>query len=210
MAAAEMVGRLLERYALSMQEIDVRESACVQLDVQVGSKQRRPIDGCVPAMARFCDCKVWLARDETGIKYAFFGFEPDTEMAGYLYGVIDRAICTELVAFKRRTPALAGVAARRASISFQHGMAGRVAQRLEELRDARDAAIAAQRSTGTALTIVKNHVVEDAFRHTNVRLVSARQLQPVRMKSAFRAGAAAGDRVNLNRPVEGNAQGRLR
>jgi hypothetical protein len=33
MAAAEMVGRLLERYALSMG------------------------DGCVPAIGRFCDCK---------------------------------------------------------------------------------------------------------------------------------------------------------
>ena len=31
MAAAEMVGRLLERYALSMEEIDLREERCVQV-----------------------------------------------------------------------------------------------------------------------------------------------------------------------------------
>src|SRR5271169_3803247 len=36
MAAAEMVGRLLERYALSMQEIDVRQEVCVQIEVPVG------------------------------------------------------------------------------------------------------------------------------------------------------------------------------
>ena len=36
MAAAEMVGRLLERYALSMDEIEVREARCVQAEVPSG------------------------------------------------------------------------------------------------------------------------------------------------------------------------------
>jgi len=62
-AAAEMVGRLLERYALSMAHIDVREERCVQVEVPIGGKQRRPIDGCVTAIARFCDCEVWVSRD---------------------------------------------------------------------------------------------------------------------------------------------------
>jgi hypothetical protein len=61
MSAAEMVGRLLECYALSMDEIEVRSARCVQVEVHLGSRRRRPIDGCVPAMPRFCDCKVWLA-----------------------------------------------------------------------------------------------------------------------------------------------------
>jgi hypothetical protein len=74
MAAAEMVGRLLERYALSMQEIDVRQEVCVQIEVPVGGKQRRPIDGCVTAIARFCDCKVWVSRDTGKPNYVFFGF----------------------------------------------------------------------------------------------------------------------------------------
>ena len=37
MAAAEMVGRLLERYALSMAEIDVREQRCIQVEVPIGA-----------------------------------------------------------------------------------------------------------------------------------------------------------------------------
>ena len=64
MAAAEMVGRLLERYALSMEEIDVREDHCVRVEVPIGGRRRRPIDGCVPSIARFCDCKVWISRDD--------------------------------------------------------------------------------------------------------------------------------------------------
>ena len=38
------IGRLLERYALSIQEIDVRHEVCVQVEVPVGGKQRRPKD----------------------------------------------------------------------------------------------------------------------------------------------------------------------
>ena len=43
MSAAEMVGRLLERYALSMDEIEIRSSRCVQREVPLGGKRRRPI-----------------------------------------------------------------------------------------------------------------------------------------------------------------------
>ena len=39
-----MVGRLLERYALSMDEIEVREARCVQAEVPMGGKRRRPVD----------------------------------------------------------------------------------------------------------------------------------------------------------------------
>jgi hypothetical protein len=202
MAAAEMVGRLLERYALSMEEIDVREERCVQIEVPIGGKQRRPIDGCVTAIARFCDCKVWVSRDAVIPSYVFFGFEADVTLASYLFKVIDRAIRTEVATFRAAHPRLTGVSLRSASKSFQQGMAARVADRLAEMHRERDASVAAQRSTGTALVLVKHQVVENAFRHTEVRLVSAGRLRLVRRNGAFRHGLAAGDRVNLSRPID--------
>ena len=63
MAVAEMVGRLLERHALSMEGIDVREAHCVRVEVPISGGQRRPIDGLTRRLARFCDCKVWISRD---------------------------------------------------------------------------------------------------------------------------------------------------
>ena len=36
MAAAEMVGGLLKRYALTLDEIEVREQRCVQVEVRIG------------------------------------------------------------------------------------------------------------------------------------------------------------------------------
>lgn len=209
MAAAEMVGRLLERYALTMEEVDVRQEPCVQVQVPVGGRRRRPIDVCVPAIARFCDCKVWLARAESVAHYVFFGFATDTALAAYLHAVVDRATRTELASFRAARPALAGLALRRASVSFQQGMAVRIAERLEAMHAAREASVAAQRSTGTALILVRHQVVEEAFRASKVRLQSSRGLT-LRPDAAFRAGQVAGERVNLDRPVGDDGRALLR
>jgi hypothetical protein len=208
MAAADMVGRLLERYALTMQEVDVREEPCVQVEVPLGGVRRRPIDLCVPAIARFCDCKVWLARSAASARYVFFGFVTDTKLAAYLFSVIDRAIRSDLLVFRRDSPALAGVALRRASTSFQHGMAARVAERLETMHAEREASIAANRTTGTALMVIRHQVVEEAFRSSKIRLQSSPGLR-LRRNGAYRAGQVAGDKVNLRRPVGENAKAAL-
>ncbi len=153
MSAAEMVGRLLERYALSMDEIEVRSSRCVQREVPLGGKRRRPIDGCIVSIARFCDCKVWLAQatDEKGTGaetargkcYVFFGFETDADLATYLFSVIDRAVTTETGNFKQAHPRLRTVRLRQATAGFQHGLVARVADRLDAMHAEREATVKA-------------------------------------------------------------------
>ena len=203
MAAAEIVGRLLERYALSMEEIDAREAHCVCVEVPIGGRQRRPIDGCVTSIARFCDCKAWIARDGDMPSYVFFGFESDTALASYLHSLINHAMRTELDIFRAAHPQLRATRLRSASKSFQQGMAARIADRLDHMHQSRDATVAAQRSTGTALMLIKHRVVDDAFRETEIRLVSTGSLTRAGANGAFRHGMAAGDCVNLNRPVQG-------
>ena len=219
MAAAEMVGRLLERYALTMEEVDVRQEPCVQVEVPLGGQRRRPIDVCVPAIARFCDCKVWLARasrrdpddpdfdaPRPGIRYIFFGFETDTSLAAYLFAVVNRAIVTEATKFRRANPRLRATKLRRASASFQHGLVARVAARLDSMHEEREASVRAQRATGTALILAKHRVVDEAFREQDVRLVSMSALGRRVIVSAYREGWVAGERVNLNRPMAGSGQ----
>ena len=201
MAAAEMVGRLLERYALTMEEVDVRHEPCVQVEVPLGGQRRRPIDACVPAIARFCDCKVWLARADGNASYVFFGFDTDTALAAYLFTVIERAMRFELLGFRKSRVALVGTALRRASANFQHGMAARVAERLTAMHAEREASVAAERPTGTALILVRHEVVEAAFRDCGLRLRSVPGLTYGR-DAAFRAGRNAGERVNLSRPLD--------
>ena len=218
MAAAEMVGRLLERYALSMDAIEIRPARCIQVTVPLGGRRRRPIDGCVPAIARFCDSKVWLARAAApdpmqqvtaaagpGRHYVFFGFETDTALVTYLFAVIERAVRTETATFRQLNPRLQGVRLRRASASFQHGVVARVSDRLDAMHCAPDATVREQRSTGTDLIVAKNRVVEEAFGEIDIRLVRMATTGRRVIPAAFRAGWAAGDRVNLNRPMPGAA-----
>ena len=146
-----------------------------------------------------------LARDESRPRYVFFGFEPDTAMAVYLFTVVKRGIAQEVLGFRAQNPALRGTRLRQASTSFAHGMAGRLAERLEALHAAREAGVAAQRPTGTALVVVKHGVVEEAFRAAAVRLVAQRGAS-IRLDGAYRHGIAAGERVNLERPVGGGAR----
>ena len=206
MAAAEMVGRLLERYALSMEEVDVRATACVQVVIPIGGQRRRPIDACVTAIARFCDCKVWLSRSDDGASYVFFGFEADTSLAGYLFSMIEHAIRNELSTFRFRQVGLKGPALRAACTSFQQGMTMRIATRLDDMLRARDASVMAQRAAGSALMLVKQSVVDEAFRNTDIHLVTAVQRKKIPLNGAFKRGLEAGDRVNLNRPVGGKAR----
>jgi hypothetical protein len=134
--------------------------------------------------------------------YVYFGFESDTALASYLHNLINHAMRTELDVFRAAHPQLQATKLRSASKSFQQGMAAQIADRLDHMHQARDANVAAQRSTGTALMLIKHRVVDDAFRETEIRLVSAGSLTRARVNGAFRHGMAAGDRVNLNRPVQ--------
>ena len=149
MPAAEMVGRLLERYELSMDAIDVREKRCVHVEAPIGGKRRRPIDACVTAIARFCDCKVWVSRDTAVPSYVSFGFDADTAMTSYLFSVIDRAMRTELMAFRATNSRLRGPGLRNASRSFLQGMAeARIADRLNEMRRVAAAGLSRGRLNG--------------------------------------------------------------
>ena len=78
-------------------------------------------------------------------------------------------------------------------LSARHG--GCIADRLEAMHRERDADVAAQRSTGTALILVKQQVVDDAFQETEIRLVATAGLNRARLNGAFRHGLGAGDRV---------------
>ncbi|MDP9095339.1 MAG: DUF2786 domain-containing protein [Pseudomonadota bacterium] len=201
LSAAEMVGRLLERYALTMEQVDLRAAPCIQLEVRTGRQRRRPIDGCVVAIARFCDCKVWLTRGEAGVTYVFFGLETDAMLGRYLFEVVAMALQTELASFKARNPKLRDIALRRAAESFQHGMVARIATRLATDHSAREATVAATRATGTALMLIKHSIVDEAFAATQTRLVATRRAARRVVRSAYQDGLQAGDKVSLNRPL---------
>ncbi len=226
MHAAEMVGRLLDQYNLSMDEIDIREEVCVLREVPTGSKRRMPIDTAVVPIARFCDVKTWHSKREEDAVYCFYGFEPDVAMAEHLFTVVAAAVRTELAAFKRTKTYAAAANRWLATSSFQRGLVDRIGDRLEHLivkrksdleraerakaqaaQEAFERAVAAgeplpQHVTRGALMVLKGQIVEQEFESSlGIRLTRAREITFQVDKGSFQAGRTAGDRVNLNRPI---------
>jgi Protein of unknown function (DUF2786) len=211
MSAMEGVGRLLSQYNLTMEECDVRESACRTIYLDIGRQRRHPIDSCITSLADLVNAKCWFHRrwDKHGrapSAYAFFGQEQDLELIEYLFKVIHSAIEHEAEEFKQEDAyQLAGDAGKRrsATVSFQRGMATRIGQRLRELKAANEAELAKHRVTGTALMVLKAQLIEEEWEKQGVRLSGGRSSWRIGDGSAFMHGQKAGDRVNLNRPLGG-------
>jgi hypothetical protein len=60
------------------------------------------------------------------------------------------------------------------------------------------------------LILAKHQVVDDAFREAAVRLVSMSAVGARMDGKAYREGWAAGDKVNLSRPLNGEGRRLLR
>jgi len=198
-AAIFMVGKLLNQYNLSMDEVEVRDEPCVSEIIYTGSKHRHGVYFALSAIAGFTNCKVWSNRGFDGLRYTFFGQENDILVAKYLYDVIDNAIKNETEKFKK-TPAWINSSNRRAtSSSFITGMGYRLASRINEMKAENVNEMRA--SGGTSLMVLKNQIVEDAFAEHGIKLRKSNTSTTVKDYSAYRKGQETANNVNLSRAV---------
>ena len=111
LSAAAKVAELLDRYDLSLTDIEIREAPCERRAYETYRKKRIPLDDCIGAVANFCDCRVWREKNQAGeSRYVFFGLRSDIEVAHYLTELIDAAVRSELGRYKT-TPGLSAVPA---------------------------------------------------------------------------------------------------
>lgn len=231
MTAMGMVGKLLEQYNLSMDEIDVREQKCITVTVNTGSKRGTVATGTSMAIANFTDCRCWISRGRWGNRsLSFFGTETDAEMAKYLFEIIDAASKQEIQSYKATTDYNdTEVGKRSASTSFNHGMVDRINMRLYQMKKENEASLRAAHNlkaaatnltprekqaaeavapgstvTGNALVVLKKQIVESEFKGLGMKLKTSYSTRTIRSGSAYNSGDKAGGRVNLNRPLGGN------
>ncbi len=205
MAAAAKVGELLDVYGLSMSEVELREESCVQRRAAFAGPARTALRWVFPALLRFCECRGWT---DGRHDFVLFGLEPDVQMAEWLLHVVARALAHEEARYRAGPAYAARREAPQAVLrSFRYGFADRLSKRLDELADARAAAVAERRaaegrgSASTALVVAKERKLDEAFRGLGVRLRTTYSSATVRDRGAFRSGAEAGGRVGLERPV---------
>ena len=194
LAAAELAGKLMDQYALSLSDVELRGEEVLRHEIVAGKKRGDSLAFVCNALAEYAGCKAWQATVKGAApRYVFFGLRSDTQLAEYLFRVIGQALESEWVRYCTATYVADKRTARRA---FELGMIDRIAKRLRALAAERREAVRA--STGRDLVVVKGAVVEAAFRALSLRMRTSRTSTSIRNADAFQAGRAAGDNVGLH------------
>ncbi|MDO8605649.1 MAG: DUF2786 domain-containing protein [Phaeospirillum sp.] len=195
LAAAAKVAELLDRHDLSLSDLEIREEQCERSAIETNRKQRQPISACIPAIAEYCDCKVWREKDETGrIRYVFFGLRPSIEMAHYVHDVISSAMRTAWEGYAGAQRFIRYANDEKGSFLF--GMAVSIADKLTAMKAERDEANRA--SSGRDLVVIRHAIVEAEFTRLDLNLRRARASGKKVAAGAFEAGQAAGQSLALH------------
>lgn len=208
LTAAAKVAELLDRYDLTLTDVELREAACEQRAYETRRKKRIPLDECIGAVAGFCDCKVWREKTAAGeARYVFFGLAADVEVALYLTELVEGAIRSELGRYKT-TPEYRRFRHQErylANASFALGMAASIADKLTAMKAARDEAA---RGTGRDLVVLKGSVVDAELDRLDLKLRTT--YAPGRMVSpeAYDAGGAVGSSLAINPGLRDSSRAR--
>ena len=192
LAAAAKVAELLDRYDLSLTDIELRDASCEQLDYETHRKKRIPLDDCIGVIADFCDCRVWREKNPAGeARYIFFGLRSDIEAAHYLTELIDSAVRSELGRYKTTADYRRFRHQERhmANASFALGMVASIADKLTAMKAGRDEA---NHRRGRDLVVLKTSAVDNEIEKLGLKLRTVPRASRMISPMAYDAGDAAG------------------
>lgn len=202
LSAAAKVAELLDRYDLSLTDVEIRDALCERREYATHHNKRIPLGDCIGAIAKFCDCRVWREKSPTGdARYVFFGLSADVEVAHYLTDLIDGAVRFELGRYKTTTDyqRFRHQERHRANASFTLGMIASIADKLTAMKAGRDRA---NSNAGRDLVVLKSAVVDAELARLDLKLRTVRGTPRRVAPEAYNAGGAAGASlaINLGRP----------
>lgn len=204
LSAAAKVAELLDRYDLSLSDVEVRHAQCEQRAYETRRRKRIPLDDCIGAIANFCDCRAWREKKQSGnARYVFFGQRSDIEVAHYLSELIDNTVRFELGRYKN-------TAAYRhhlrhqdryvANSSFTLGMVASIADKLTAMKKERDAV---NNGTGRDLVILKASVVDAELERLDLKLRTVHSASRIVSPMAYEAGETAGETLTIDLGISG-------
>ena len=204
LAAAAKVADLLDRYGLSLSELDLRHQTCEGFGIETGRKRGAPLDDIVPAIAGFCDCRSWMeTTPDQLIRHVFFGLPADTAGARYLYEVIAATLEAGTAAFRADELYQGHHSSQRASAtrSFQIGMVHSIAGKLHQLKQQRDSGIRSVH--GRDLVPIKRGVIDDELEKLGISFRSKAKRAARVLSDAYHAGREAGEAFEFHPGIEG-------
>lgn len=207
-AAAEKARAMMDQHRLTMSDIEFKSEPMVDKTFDRKLKKKTsPTDYCLKGIEKYCGVRMWRMTDYVGImRCRVLGLRDDADFAEYLYNMIDSAIWGGVDHWyykeeKLQHSRLTQTEKRHAVWSYELGMATRINERLIAMAAALEPV--AKTSDGTALVLVRNPLVDEAFAKLGIRFGRRSKGMSMHDYAAHAAGQAAGDRVNLNRPVGG-------
>jgi hypothetical protein len=192
------VAELLDRYDLSLTDVELREAPCERRVYQSRGRKRVPLDECIGAIAEFCDCRVWREKDAAGeLRYVFFGLRSDIEVAHYLAELIELAVRSELGGYKTSPEYRRFRHQERhlANASFALGMVASIADKLAAMKADRDQV---KNSTGRGLVVLKAAVVDTELEKLDLQLRTTDRPSRMVAPEAYDAGGVAGASLAIN------------
>lgn len=216
--AMTKMSELMEVYDITMDEVALGNIEFVQEHVAIGSTKTDFMVNVLVNIGEFCGVIVWTGREPgTDAQYTrnykvrkmkayfFFGAKEDVEMALYLFEVIQSAINHETDKYKRSL----GKGHRRgylrtATHGFRMGMISRINDQLEEKTEERTMKY---ESTGSDLVLAKDARVREELKKTGISLRTNHRRTHRGDASSRSAGSAAGEGINLSRPINSGPGG---
>jgi len=211
--ATRLAGRLMDQFQLSAKDLFKEDLTCIEKAFPVSIVNRPSYDGCMSALAAYCDLKIWFSKGQNTSSYKVFGYKHDIDLFEYLFDIIKRAFETESSTFKRSVAYLNSNSKKTSTTSFQRGMSSSLYNKLVSMKEERnkeeheiktpDGNFSTQNTT--ALVVMKQENVRNEFsKYCSENGMFFRSVRRVVRKfnsNAFNMGKEAGNKVSLSRGI---------
>lgn len=200
MLAAEKLAEALRDYNMTLDEADLRASPFAEDKHTGAGSVGLKLWKVAGAIAKLTGAKQW--RDGgNAAQITFLGFRHEVEVATYMLRLCERAMHTEVARHMRGTEKWP--MGRRAArlVPFIDGMADRLRQRI--------LAMLPPLQAGTGLIVLRGALIDAEVERRGYKLETNTARRSVRGDS-YGAGVAAGERVALNKGLEGATEAKAR
>ncbi len=198
LAAAELAAKLLAQYELSMDEVEMRASPFERAEQTHGDDVGEAFWKVAGAVAELTGTRTWVGRPgEHPVRYTFFGFAHEVEIATYLLEICARAVRSERAAREQEWAFYRAAVRRSRRIGFLDGMCERLAERIRALRP--------KRPPGTGLVVLRETLIDDEMKLRKLRIKTGHGRDGRDFDPAYKEGREAAETVALDpgiRPPE--------
>ncbi|MEN8742861.1 MAG: hypothetical protein ABF308_24210, partial [Phaeobacter gallaeciensis] len=196
--AAQKLADLLDKYSAEIEEKSIVEYPTEAVLIETGRKRLAPVYYTMHAVAVFCDCKHWLQKghDEL-LTFHIFGLRQDSYAAQALFELIEQMFERERQEFQMsdiyREHDRGG---RKAALhAFEHGLANRITQRLDEIKQ--ESREKTQASTGRDLVVLKDRKIEEDLELLGMEFMRKSLSRTISDVTAFEEGYRRGESFSL-------------